>query len=252
MLVNFYKHYLGDYSRKTGHLSLAEHGAYRRLLDHYYGTGKSLPAELDALCRVCGAISPAERQAVSNVADEYFPVNGDGRRHNRRADEELKSYDEKATHSRENGKLGGRPRITQQDTQQVLEDEPRNNLKPEVRSQKLEVNKPEAGNQKKERSKALARATRLPKDWILPTVWAEWAEETLGWPNKKVYEVAEIFRDYWIAVPGAKGTKADWQATWRNWCRNQRTTGKSQTDAFAEAKRQIFGERDITDEANRV
>lgn len=31
--------------------------------------------------------------------------------------------------------------------------------------------------------------------------------------------VADRFRDYWVAVPGAKGVKADWAATWRNWCR---------------------------------
>ncbi|MGR9087307.1 MAG: hypothetical protein ACU841_09570 [Gammaproteobacteria bacterium] len=29
------------------------------------------------------------------------------------------------------------------------------------------------------------------------------------------------FRDYWIAQPGAKGRKLDWQATWRNWVRSE-------------------------------
>ena len=32
------------------------------------------------------------------------------------------------------------------------------------------------------------------------------------------------FRDYWIGVAGAKGRKAGldgWEATWRNWCRNE-------------------------------
>lgn len=27
------------------------------------------------------------------------------------------------------------------------------------------------------------------------------------------------FRDYWTAQAGAKGRKADWAATWRNWAR---------------------------------
>lgn len=31
---------------------------------------------------------------------------------------------------------------------------------------------------------------------------------------------AEKFADYWHGVAGAKGRKADWPATWRNWCRN--------------------------------
>ena len=30
------------------------------------------------------------------------------------------------------------------------------------------------------------------------------------------------FADYWIAQPGAKGRKVDWNATWRNWIRNAR------------------------------
>jgi hypothetical protein len=28
--------------------------------------------------------------------------------------------------------------------------------------------------------------------------------------------VAAEFRDYWAAVPGQKGVKLDWPATWRN------------------------------------
>lgn len=36
-------------------------------------------------------------------------------------------------------------------------------------------------------------------------------------------EVADKFRDYWIAKPGAAGSKLDWAATWRNWCRRDAT-----------------------------
>jgi len=32
--------------------------------------------------------------------------------------------------------------------------------------------------------------------------------------------VADQFKDYWIAQPGQKGVKLDWEATWRNWVRN--------------------------------
>jgi hypothetical protein len=41
-------------------------------------------------------------------------------------------------------------------------------------------------------------------------------------PDLLVKSVADGFRDYWIAAAGAKGRKADWDATWRNWIRNQR------------------------------
>lgn len=34
----------------------------------------------------------------------------------------------------------------------------------------------------------------------------------------------ERFRDYWKAQPGQRGVKADWFATWRNWCRNEKAS----------------------------
>lgn len=87
--MNWYPRYYGDYMRDTAHLSLAEHGAYTKLLDHYYATGAPIPASLESLHRVCSAMTPDERAAVDAVAEAFFPVNGDGMRHNKRADLEL-------------------------------------------------------------------------------------------------------------------------------------------------------------------
>jgi uncharacterized protein YdaU (DUF1376 family) len=87
--VNFYKRYMGDYARDTAHLSLMEHGAYTMLLDTMYATEKPLPIDRPSLYRICRATSAAERKAVDNVADQFFPVNGDGSRHNPRVDKEL-------------------------------------------------------------------------------------------------------------------------------------------------------------------
>ena len=64
------------------------------------------------------------------------------------------------------------------------------------------------------------RGTALPKDWTLPDDWKTWAEKER--PDVDVVTVADSFRDFWIAKPGKDGRKADWQATWRNWVRNQR------------------------------
>lgn len=87
--MNHYPHFLGDYARDTRHLSVTEHGAYRLLLDTSYATEKPLPVALPELCRICGASNAMERKAVAKVAEEFFPVNGDGRRHNKRVDEEI-------------------------------------------------------------------------------------------------------------------------------------------------------------------
>ena len=87
--MNFYPHFLGDYARDTAHLSILEHGAYRLMLDHCYATEKPLPAEKASLYRICKALTAAERKAVDSIADQFFKVNGDGSRHNVRADAEL-------------------------------------------------------------------------------------------------------------------------------------------------------------------
>lgn len=70
--MNFYKRFIGDIQRDTGHLSLAEFGAYDRLLDHYYATETPLPSDVDACCRIARAMTKDERKAVSNILNQYF------------------------------------------------------------------------------------------------------------------------------------------------------------------------------------
>jgi len=84
----WYPRYVGDYQRKTSHLSLVEHGAYTLLLDHYYSTEKPLPAIASVLHRVCRAFAPEEQAAVQSVVDQFFTLENDGY-HNSKADEEL-------------------------------------------------------------------------------------------------------------------------------------------------------------------
>lgn len=87
--MNFYPHFLGDYGRDTGALTLMEHGAYRVLLDHYYATEKPLPTSLDECERIAKAMNTAERRAVSKVLELFFPFGEDGLRHSKRADAEI-------------------------------------------------------------------------------------------------------------------------------------------------------------------
>jgi uncharacterized protein YdaU (DUF1376 family) len=91
--MNTYNHHLGDYAKDTKDLSPLEHGVYRLLLDFNYATEQPIPNEVDKLYRVVGAQSHAERKAVVRlVAERFFPVNGDGRRHNKRAEAEIQKY----------------------------------------------------------------------------------------------------------------------------------------------------------------
>ena len=70
--MNYYRRYIGDYGRDTTLLSLAEHGAYALLLDHYYASEEPLPADREDVYRVARAVKPEERKAVDHVLEKYF------------------------------------------------------------------------------------------------------------------------------------------------------------------------------------
>jgi hypothetical protein len=78
----------------------------------------------------------------------------------------------------------------------------------------------EQGNKETREAKAsqAKRGTRLSDDWFLPKSYGEWAVSE-GYDVDAIREQAACFKDYWIGVPGQRGVKLDWEATWRNWMR---------------------------------
>lgn len=107
--VIFYPRYPSDYARDTTRLRLVHHGAYSILLDDYYVNGP-LPADIGTLCHVCRAQSQEERAAVKWVAESFFPVNGDGLRHNKRADIEAKKIQARSALAQEKALKSWSPR----------------------------------------------------------------------------------------------------------------------------------------------
>jgi hypothetical protein len=61
---------------------------------------------------------------------------------------------------------------------------------------------------------------------------AEWARDNAPSCGTRDHEA---FCDYWRGIPGAKGRKLDWVATWRNWMRreHERRTTNSRTNGGA-------------------
>ena len=97
----FYKHFIGDYQRKTNRLSILEDGVYRRLLDEYYANESPLPLEKDSCFRLVRAIKPVERKAVLKILSLYFTKTPDGYTQTRAAEQivEYKGKSEKASRS---------------------------------------------------------------------------------------------------------------------------------------------------------
>jgi len=75
-----------------------------------------------------------------------------------------------------------------------------------------------------ENSAPTKNGTRLPADWLLPKSWGDWAlAERPEFNEDQIRKIAELFKDHWIANANqAKAKKSDWEATWRNWVRNQK------------------------------
>ena len=207
--MHYYKRHLGDYARDTGHLTALEHGVYTLLLDWYYVNERPIPA--DKAARIARG-NPEETQTVLS---EFFTLTDSGWRHGR-ADREIESYKAKAETNREVGKRGGRPRKTQTEPRRNPEETQtvsRNN--PDIT---LTTNhKPLTIKEQKQEPARSPNGARLPSDWALPDEWRDWAEAER--PDVDAIQQSRIFVDYWAAQPGAKGRKADWQATWRNWIR---------------------------------
>ena len=115
--MNYYKRNMGDYARDTGHLSLAEDGAYNRMLDFYYASEKPLPKERAEIYRRVRARSKADQAAVDTCLRDFFEQRDDGW-HHKRCDEEIAVMQHKADTNRENGKSGGRPKKKPSDNPQ--------------------------------------------------------------------------------------------------------------------------------------
>lgn len=103
---------------------------------------------------------------------------------------------------------------------------------------------------KRKTASSAGAGTRLPDGWKLPKSWGDWAlEQRPDMTPADVRREADCFADYWHAVPGAKGRKADWLGTWRNWIRRSDGAapslrggrgGPANPNKYAGAARAIF------------
>lgn len=107
--MNYYQHHIGDFMRDTAHLSPVEECFYRRALDWYYVNEKPLPLDLNQVNRYLRANTKTDKAAVMSVLSDFFKKTASGFVHSR-CEIELEKFRCKKDASRENGKLGGRPK----------------------------------------------------------------------------------------------------------------------------------------------
>ncbi|MCZ4557932.1 hypothetical protein O4215_20435 [Rhodococcus maanshanensis] len=98
---------------------------------------------------------------------------------------------------------------------------------------------PTTSNEVVEREPAKKRAgSRLPENWMPgPETIAKMQAE---FPNVNLEAEHAKFADHFIAVPGARGIKADWDATWRNWIRRAGEGGPGRSVHAAPTPRPVM------------
>ena len=205
----------GDYWRDTTHLSDAEHVSYLRLISHYWQHG-CLPQEDSRLARIAGR-SDVEWSDMKPMLQAFFKQCWTHARIDRELQKQKSLHDtnvdraKKAAATRWNrnqidtenaGVSPDAPSITQAYSEQCSTNA--------IHSHNHIHNHINKSVEKNIRSQA--RGSRLEPEWF---------------PSEHLDEKLELekFRDYWIAQPGQKGVKTDWDATWRNWVRRAAERG---------------------------
>jgi hypothetical protein len=75
----------------------------------------------------------------------------------------------------------------------------------------------------------------LPTDWKPNADLAEWSKAER--PDLDLRKVFAEFKDYWSSIPGSKGVRLDWDATWRNWIRKQTAAKQTYAQVAADVAR---------------
>lgn len=102
MSLEWYPFFIRDYRRDTLHLSLAQDGAYRRLIDEYMVMRTPLPDNDVSLARILG-VALADWIEVAVAVRTFFRAR-DGQLFHKRCDRELRAQDLRKIRNSEKGK----------------------------------------------------------------------------------------------------------------------------------------------------
>lgn len=201
--------YVADYLADTAHLNAAQHGAYMLLLMNYWQRGKALKNDNERLANVA-RMSNDEWTANKNIIAEFFQVTADEWIH-KRIEIDLKAVAAKSAKAKaagqasaNNRKSNGRSTSAKQGVKRTF------NHTDKIRTDKNRIDKKVS----KGRGSRFALASP-PGDWIQFCVTQR--------PDLDPGGTFDQFSDYWKARPGKEGMKLDWEATWRNWVRTQKS-----------------------------
>ena len=204
--MHYFNFHIGDYKSHTHHLNLIEDLAYRRLLDHYYL--HEAPIKQREIARQIGLRD--YEQEVLSILDEFFISTEDGFV-NPRADKEIEEYHNKKQQASRAGKASAQRRLNARST----------DVGNELNGGSTDV-QPTSNQEPVTKRENTARGTRLSADWQMPDEYREYC--SIKRPDLNPDEVADSFKNYWIAKAGRDAVKLDWGAVWKNWVARETAT----------------------------
>jgi uncharacterized protein YdaU (DUF1376 family) len=216
--------YIGDYLADTMHLGMAEHGAYLLLIFSYWRSGTPLPDNDKHLAGICKA-SAAEWQDIRPTLAGFFQIS-DGVWRHKRIEKELAD----ATASYERRKAAADARwLHSKCKADALHEQSQPQSHSSLRS---EIDTPHVPPGSK-------RGIRLPDDWQ-PCEQSYQLGAGLGFSRSDVDGEVPEFRDFWVGVPGQKGCKLDWDATFNN---RLRTVAKHRAERAQRSGRMVHRQK---------
>jgi uncharacterized protein YdaU (DUF1376 family) len=204
----YYQHHIGDFIKSTSRLTDSQAMAYLRLIWLYYDKDGHVINDSEQLAFEIGS----DIKTIQMIVKTYFEVNGEYLKHSR-CDKELQGYLNKSA----GGKKGAESRWKNKVSDSIPITIPMpTQCNPNANQE------PITNNQEPVLNTTVAKATKgsrfslqdIPEEWIL---FCKTERSDL---NPK--SVFEGFKDYWVSIPGSKGVRLDWFATWRNWIRSQK------------------------------
>lgn len=213
MSLPYFPMFPADFDADTGHLTLAEDGAYNRLLRlQWRAPGCKLPADMEWIFRKAKAVSEADRAVIMSIIAEFFTTKG-GKIFSARLLKEWVKSD--VAHSKRvlAGKKGGDAKALKS-----KENTP-SNAKAMLKQPEPE---PEPKEEKKETIVSLEKTPRRKPELPLPEGWVPSDRniadaKARNFTSQEIDRHAEQFRNYHTA----KGNRfRDWDAAWRTWLGN--------------------------------
>ena len=206
---------------------------YRRLIDYYMETRQPLPDSDTALARIAGVSEECFKHA-SSILRAFFKQSKAGVLHLKKCDLLLEAQDKRTKQLSDRAKKAAKKRW---DTQPVTCNEHTPSMPDAMLADAIET---KTEKKTKEESKTTGSRFALTD---LPDDWRQFCIEKR--PDLNPNELFAEFRDYWIAIPGQRGRKLDWAATWRNRVRDKKPgVGYSQTKGKSHGKHSGFEQQD--------